>query len=81
MKVKLAAQLLSDSVATSLEFCLKENMNGFDDCSATINFVRLINDLFDIFNSRNLHAYGFKRPLQVSNYEECCTFLMTARSY
>lgn len=81
MNVKLAAQLLSESVATSLEFCLKENIPGFEGCSATINFVRLINDLFDMFNSRNLHAYGFKRPLQVSNYKEYYNFLKTARSY
>jgi len=81
MNVKLAAQLLSDSVATSLEFCLKEQIPGFEGCSATINFVRMFNDLFDVFNSRNLHAHGFKRPLQVSNYVEYYSFLMTARSY
>ena len=64
MNVKLAAQLLSESVADSLQFCLDENINGFQGCERTIVFIRTFNVLFDILNSRNLCDTGFKVPLQ-----------------
>jgi hypothetical protein len=37
--------------------------------------------LFDVFNSRNLHAKGFKQPLQAANYTKFSNFLLNARSY
>jgi hypothetical protein len=81
MNVKLAAQLLSDSVATSLEFCLQQNMPDFEGCEATVNFIRVFDKLFDILNSRNLKASGYKRPLQASTWEQNAEFLSRARSY
>lgn len=59
LNVKLAAQTLSDSVASSLEFCLKEGIPGFQGCEATIRFLHVFNCLFDILNSRNLKSYGW----------------------
>ena len=67
MNVKLAAQMLSDSVAGALEFCHKENIPGFEDALLTARFVRTFNRLFDIFNSRNLLASCFKAPLSSEN--------------
>ena len=67
MNVKLAAQMLSDSVAGALEFCHKENIPGFKDALPTARFVRTFNRLFDIFNSRNLLASCFKAPLSSEN--------------
>lgn len=81
MNVKLAAQLLSESVATSLEFCLQEKLPGFEGCEATIKFIRLFNTLFDLLNSRNLKSYGFKRPLQASNEADVKSFVSEARVY
>lgn len=52
MNVKLAAQLLSESVAKSLQFCLDEQVNGFYGCEATINFISVFNALFDVMNSK-----------------------------
>lgn len=55
MKVKLATQLLSNSVADALKYC--ENILGLDDfhsCGPTIKFIRMFNSAFDILNSRNL---------------------------
>ena len=54
MNVKLAVQLLSDSVADSLQFCLDQEIPGFQGCQGTIEFIRTLNALFDIMNSRNL---------------------------
>jgi len=53
MKVKLASQLLSQSVVDALKFC-KNNlkMNEFSDAGATIKFIEMFNIAFDILNSR-----------------------------
>lgn len=81
MNVKLAAQLLSSSVATSLEFCVEQSLPGFEGCESTIKFIQMFNNLFDIFNSRNLNAKGFKAPMKASNVTEFITFLTNAIKY
>lgn len=71
MKVKLATQLLSMSIANAFQICkdiLK--LPQFQNCSATIRFTSMFNELFDIFNSKNQRKYGFKRPLSINNYLE-----------
>lgn len=75
MKVKLATQLLSLSVANALEFCKNVlKLKDFENCTATVNFIRLFNDAFDILNSRNLISYGFKGAINNSNYETILSF-------
>lgn len=54
MKVKLAVQTLSASVANALTFLNKEcKMPQFKDSDATANFCLLMNNIFDLLNSRN----------------------------
>lgn len=65
MNVKLAAQTLSESVASAIEFCQVSDINGFNDCEPTINFIRTFNRLFDVFNSRNLLPFEFKKTNHV----------------
>lgn len=68
MKVSLAAQTLSSSVADSISFCGKQlNLLQFQNSDATVRFIRCIDRLFDFLNSRNPLAKGFKSPLRVSN--------------
>lgn len=76
MKVKLASQLLSNSVADALLFC-KDNLKlkDFEGCEATINFIRLFNDAFDILNSRHLMSYGFKGAVCIQNFENIYSFI------
>lgn len=76
MKVRLAVQLLSESVANAIEFCA-ENLclNQFKNSEATVTFIRKFNTLFDIMNSRNLKAYGYKKPMDIKNYKEIETAL------
>ena len=45
MSVKLAAQLLSESVGTSLRYCLDEKLSEFSGCQVTIDFIVLFNTL------------------------------------
>lgn len=58
MRVGLAVQILSESVATGLEHCLN---HGFIKTATdqrairpTINFVRNINDCFDLLNAKSI---------------------------
>lgn len=81
INVKLAAQLLSESVACSLGFCLQKQYQEFEGCKATIKFIRVFNNLFDILNSRNLNAFGWKSPFQDKNYMKYVEFLKEAKTY
>lgn len=73
MKVSLAAQTLSESVAKSLEFCknnsTKSDYKEFQNCDATISLVRNINIVFDILNSKSTMGKGFKKPLRPTTKE------------
>ena len=81
MKVNLAAQVISSSVADSLEFCLKLGLVEFAGCEPTIHFIRLIDHLFDILNSRNPIARNYKASMRLSNRHIWQPFLTTAQQY
>lgn len=65
MKVKLAVQTFSSSVADALEYCDKDlNIKSFEDSQGTVEFCRNMNDIFDLLNTRNaLSKLPYKRPL------------------
>ena len=72
MNVRIAAQTLSNSVSVSLLF-LKEDlkMPEFQDVTGTAKFCNLINDAFDILNSRVLfHKEEYKRGISEKNVED-----------
>ena len=81
MNVKLGAQLMSESVACSLQYCLEEKLPGFVGCEATIKFIRTFNRLFDVLNSRNLKAFAFNKPLQPSNADSMIDFILQTKQY
>lgn len=68
MKVALAAQTLSSSVADAIEFCTRDLiLPEFQGSEATVRFIRCIDRLFDFLNSRNPFEKGYKAPLQPTN--------------
>lgn len=82
MKVKLATQLFSSSVAEAMKFCRKDlQIDAFKESEATEKFIILINNIFDIFNSRNLHQYGFKKAINERNAAEIFDYLNIACEY
>lgn len=82
MKVKLATQLLSTSVACALKLCKDElKLPNFQGSSATIEFLLIFNDLFDILNSRNMRQYGLKKPLNNNNFMEVEAQLAVSYNY
>ncbi|KOB73308.1 THAP domain-containing protein [Operophtera brumata] len=69
MNVRLAAQLFSKSVADALIFCQNElDLPDFNGVSATAKFILLINDVFDILDSRSRQK-RLKRALNAENFE------------
>nr|CAH7767097.1 unnamed protein product [Callosobruchus chinensis] len=71
-KVRLAPQTLSKN----------PKHHAFRDAEPTANFIKLLNDLFDIFNSKNrLAKYKYKRPLSQKNKAEMFEYLERIRSY
>lgn len=81
MKVRLATQLLSESVADAMEFCKQLGIPEFAGCDGTVMFIRLFNNLFDIMNSRNMRAKGWKRALTSFNIQETIEFFAAAEIY
>jgi len=67
MKVKFTAHVLRASVANAIEFLEKEGFDEFYGSSATVKFLRTIDRLFDILNSRNPFGKGFKTPIFEKN--------------
>lgn len=84
MKVDLAVQTLSASTADSLESLMKHGVPDFEDAAATIRFVRLFNDLFDIFNTKSDDIQTdniFKRALSTQNHQEIFALFEFATHY
>ena len=63
MNVKIAAQTLSSSVADALQFLMDAGHPDLKDAAGTIKFLRVIDKIFDLLNSRSVFGKGYKRPL------------------
>lgn len=66
MKVQLAAQLLSSSVADALTYLIEIDEN-FKEALPTVIFIRHIDKLFDILNSHSPYGKYSKSPITRSN--------------
>lgn len=67
MNVRLAAQTLSSGVADAIEYLEKLGIAEFKDSHATVEFIRTVDRVFDILNSRNPFLKGFKAPIREIN--------------
>lgn len=68
MNVRLASETFSESVASSLQFLMEQNIPEFQGAQPTIDFVRRMDKLFDIFNSTLVNDNNiFKRVLSADN--------------
>ncbi|KAL0150623.1 hypothetical protein M9458_054040 [Cirrhinus mrigala] len=82
MKVNLAAQTISTSVADALRFCERHlQLPQFAGCEPTCKFLEIFDRLFDMMNSRNPFARGLKGPLRHANERTNMAFLMEAYNY
>lgn len=67
MKVKLAAQTLSSGVADAIQYLQQKGEPSFQNSDATIYFIRQIDRIFDILNSRIPFSKGYKSPINPGN--------------
>lgn len=81
MNVKLSVQTLSNSVATALQQLEEDDIKDFVACSATVEFIRIINDVFDILNSRNLYSYEYKQSMILQTFNNIISFFEKAKLY
>jgi len=65
--VKLAAQTLSSGVADAIEYLQQKGEPSFQNSDATICFIRQIDRIFDILNSRIPFSKGYKSPINPGN--------------
>ena len=64
IKVNLAAQTLSESVAAAIDFCRTDlKLKEFEGSEATSLFIRNFNKLFDQMNSKSKYVKNDKSPL------------------
>lgn len=82
MKVKLATQLLSQSVAHALRFCnYNLNLEQFKNSDATIKFIELFNTAFDICNSRSINCVRYKKAMSHENFLDITNFVTHFTQY
>jgi len=67
MKVKYAAQLVSNSVANALLTMAQLKYDSFVDVEGTVNYLKTFDCIFDIMNSRTTAEQYGKAPLQRKN--------------
>ena len=73
MKVNLAVQIFSRSVAKSLKFCREVlKLPEFSESEPTEEFLLVVNDIFDLLNSRSPKCSA---PLRESNQQFWTTYL------
>lgn len=66
-QVNLAAQTLSNSVAVALTFlCEDLKLPQFQGCQGTVKFIKIMDSLFDVMNSRIPWLKNFKGPLRLN---------------
>ena len=74
MKVSLAVQVISQSVANALLVLHDLKVEHFENVHATVEFLKTFDEIFDLMNSRQLKI-GLKAPLMESNesdWKQCC---------
>lgn len=82
MNVSLATQTISSSVDTAIEF-LRDDLSipEFSGSEATCRFLRMFDKLFDLCNSSNSKAKGFKSPITPLNFNTKKKFISEAIQY
>lgn len=83
MNVRISVQTLSKSVADSLEFLSRNNIENFSDVSGTVHFIRIFDTTFDIMNTTRARSDDeiYKSAINATNKIRIFTFLNEAKTY
>ncbi len=75
MKVSVATQTLSASVAAAITFLRNIKVENFMGSKSTSDFIPLMNNLFDILNSKSKFGKQYKAPISIQNYANIKKYL------
>lgn len=83
MNVRLAAQTLSNSSASSMEYLdTVMHEKDFLESKATVEYCRVFNNLFDIMNSKPKHCdERYKRPMSEETINQFRSYFEYAQTY
>ena len=82
MKVNLAAQFISSSVADAIAYCDSDlHLPEFAGCEGTVQFLRMFDKIFDLLNSRNPLGKGSKAPMRTANATKWSKTVTDAEAY
>lgn len=84
MNVRLAAETLSNSVAMGIELLSKDGYEQFKDSHKTSEFIRYVNNTFDILNfkpSIGKAGVNFRKPLNTSTASEVFEYATKAKAF
>ena len=76
VKVIVAAQTLSHSVSAAITFLRNLQVPEFKESKATSEFILLMNNIFDILNSKSKFGKHTKSPITLENFYEIEGYLM-----
>lgn len=83
MHVRTAVETFSKSTADSIEYLMAKGWTEFAGADATIYFIRLFNDLFDVLNTKFVHDSEniFKNSMTYTNKNEIYALFDRAIEY
>lgn len=82
MQVSLATQTFSRSVASAIDYLRNEGDILFSNSEETCKFIRTVNDLFDIFNSKHDDSTSqFRRGLSINSATKIFNCLGSTSNY
>lgn len=83
MNVRLAAETLSNSTANSFEYLdIQMKNENFANSEPTVKYCRVINNLFDIMNTKKNHCDElYKRPFSEKTIDEFTAYFNQTKDY
>lgn len=83
MKVRLATQIFSISVADAIKYCREKlNLYEFHNSQSTKRFIIKLNNIFDFLNTRNFLSKGvYNKPLKLINEQNIRKFITESIQY
>lgn len=83
MNVRLAAETLSNSCATSIEYLNKVLKNdNFRGSEGTVKYMQVFDSLFDIMNTKPKHLNeNYKQPISEMNIDKIRDYFTFAKNY
>jgi hypothetical protein len=77
MRVRLSVQTFNNSVADAIEYCMNDlKLPEFQGAEATIKFCRLMNNIFDVLNTRHFLSKNiYNKPINENNKQSIIQFM------